>query len=381
MPHQLWWLAYLIAGLTIMVLLANAVLLNTAVFQWMERRLLGRFQVRFGPNRVGPFGLLQPFADLLKLLLKEDIVPEAADRFLFTLAPAVMAAPVFLVLAVVPFGKNSYLLDLNIGLLYIIAVGTLSTMVLFLAGWGSGNRYALFGATRAVAQLISYEVPMVLSLVGVLLLAGSLSLVQIVEAQRLPFLLLQPLGFFIFAVASIAEMNRGPFDLVEAESEIVAGYHTEYSGIRFGLLQLGEYAAASVPAAVIATVFLRGWANPFVPLGWPDVLPSHLWFFLKVFLVLFLFIWVRATVPRLRIDQVMGFAWKFLLPLALVNIFVTAIEVQLWRQPTTAQLWAMVLVNWVVAAVAVGGLSRAMERHRRRPTASVAPVPISVEVR
>ncbi|MFN3974436.1 MAG: NADH-quinone oxidoreductase subunit NuoH [Dehalococcoidia bacterium] len=381
MPAQWGWLAYFLAGFTVMFILLNGVLLLAAGMVYAERRLLGRFQVRLGPNRVGPFGLLQPFADIIKLILKEDVVPRGADVLLFTAAPVMMVAPLFLITAVIPFGKNSYLADLNVGVLYLVAVTAISTLAIFLGGWATGNRYAMFGAMRAVAQLISYEVPLVLALVGVVLLAGSMSLVQVVESQRLPFLLLQPLGFFVFFAATSAELNRTPFDLMEAESEIIAGYHIEYTGMRFGLFQLAEFGGVVVSSAVMTTLFLRGWENPFVPQGWPQVLPSHLWFLLKTLFFVFLFIWVRASWPRLRIDQVMGFAWKVLLPLALINLVVTGVEVWLWPHPATVQLWGMVLINWVVAGACLVGFSAFMERWGRRPTATVVPVRLSVEVR
>lgn len=381
LPEGWDWLAYTLVGLTMAFILANGILAAAALITYAERRVVGRFQSRLGPNRVGPFGLLQPIADVVKLLLKEDVIPRQADRLLFNLAPIVVVAPVFLLLAVIPFGKNSFLADVNIGILFVIAVTTVSMIGFFLAGWGSGNRYAMLGAMRAIAQLVSYEVPMVLSIVGVLLLTGSLSLVRIVEAQSLPFILLQPLGFFIFLAASSAELNRPPFDLLEAESEIVAGYHIEYSGMKWGLFQLAEFAAPVAASAIITTLFLRGWENPFVPMGWPQVFPSHLWFIAKTFFVLFLFIWLKATLPRLRIDQVLGFAWKILFPLAIVNLLVTAVEVQVWPEPTTGQLWAMAAINFAVAGAAVTVFGVFMERQRRKPTTSVTLVRIAAEVR
>ena len=380
LPDSLSWAAYLGTGLTIVLILVNSVLMLTAFGTYMERRVLGRFQTRLGPNRVGPFGVLQPFADIFKLLLKEDIRPRAADRLTFFLAPIAMVVPILIVVAVVPFGKNSYLADLNVGVLFIIAITTVATLAVFLGGWGSGNRFALLGATRGVAMLISYEVPMVLSLVGVLLLSGSMSLVDVVEAQRLPFILLQPLGFFVFFAAATAEANRAPFDLLEAESELVAGFHTEFSGIRFALLFLAEYSEVIIASAILATLFLRGWENPFVPLGWSGVLPSHLWFLLKVFLFLFLFIWVRATIPRLRIDQVMAFAWKVLFPLSVINLLITGALVVVWPEPTTGQLWAVVGINGAVAIACLVGFSAALDRHRKRPTESVRTVRLSGEV-
>ncbi len=381
LPESLDWVAYFLTGFAIVFLLVNVLLIFASVFVFMLRRLLGLFQTRLGPNRVGPFGILQPFADLLKLLLKEDVRPREADPLLFTIAPVLMVAPVFIILAVVPFGRNSFLADLNIAVLFFIGVTTVSTLAVFLAGWGSGNRYALIGAVRAVAQLVSYEVPMVLSLVGVLLLAGTMSLVGVVEAQRIPFILLQPLGFFVFLMAASAEMNWTPFDLLEAESELTAGFHTEYSGTKFSLLQLGEFASVIVFSGIISTLFLRGWENPFGPLSWPEVLPSHIWFIAKIFAVLFLLIWVRATIVRLRIDQVMAFAWKVLFPLAIINMFVTAGLVVAWPEPTTAQLWMMVAVNWVVAIVSIVGISFLMEKNRKVPTTTVRLVKVTPEVR
>ena len=381
LPESLDWVAYFLTGFAIVFLLVNVLLIFASVFVFMLRRLLGLFQTRLGPNRVGPFGILQPFADLLKLLLKEDVRPREADPLLFTIAPVLMVAPVFIILAVVPFGRNSFLADLNIAVLFFIGVTTVSTLAVFLAGWGSGNRYALIGAVRAVAQLVSYEVPMVLSLVGVLLLAGTMSLVGVVEAQRIPFILLQPLGFFVFLMAASAEMNWTPFDLLEAESELTAGFHTEYSGTKFSLLQLGEFASVIVLSGSISTLFLRGWENPFGPLSWPEVLPSHIWFIAKIFAVLFLLIWVRATIVRLRIDQVMAFAWIVLFPLAIINMFVTAGLVVAWPEPTTAQLWMMVAVNWVVAIVSIVGISFLMEKNRKVPTTTVRLVKVTPEVR
>ena len=321
----------------------------------------------------------QPFADIIKLLLKEDIRPREADKFTFNIAPVMMVAPVFILLSVVPFGNKTFLTNINVGVLFIIAVTTISTLAVFLAGWGSGNRYALIGAVRAVAQLGSYEVPMVLSLVGVILLAGSMSLVGIVEGQRIPFVIVQPLGFFVFLMAASAEMNWSPFDLLEAESELTAGFHTEFSGMKFGLLQLAEMASAVVFSGIIATIFLKGWLNPFLPSDAIQVLPSQIWFLLKLFFVVFILMWIRATIPRFRIDQVMAFAWKVLFPLAVINIVVTAPMVMLWPEPTTEQIWAMSGINWAVAIGAVMTLSRLLEKNRTTPTNSVRLVRVTEE--
>ena len=350
------WLAYFLAGFLIVFAVVNVVVIVTTIGTWAERRLIGRFQSRLGPNRWGPWGLLTPIADAIKLLSKEDTRPEGVDRWIFNLAPLIFIVPPILVFAVIPFGKNSYIANLNIGILFIIAVTTVPTIALFMAGWASGNRYSLFGAMRGVAQLVSYEVPMVLSIVGVILLSGSLSMVDIVEAQRLPFIILQPLGFFIFLLAISAEMSRSPFDIVEADSELVAGFHTEYSGMKWGTFQLAEFIAPFGAAAIITTLFLKGWVGPWQP---PSdsifilkiLFSSHLWFFLKMCFVWFVLLWIRATLPRLRVDQIMALAWKFLLPLGLLNIFVTATEVLVWEDPTTVELWYMVGINWVVAIV------------------------------
>lgn len=371
LPPNWEWLAYTIAALSIAMLLINAFMLLTMLYIYMERRLIGRFQSRVGPNRVGPFGLLQPVADAIKLLTKEDTTPDGADKWVFNLAPIVMLAPLLLVLAVLPFGKDSFLADLNIGILFIVAVTSVNTLAMFMAGFASGNRYSMFGGMRAVAQLISYEIPVVLAIVGVLLLSGSLSLVSIVEAQRLPFILLQPLGFFIFVAGSSAEMNRTPFDLVEADSELVAGYQTEYSGMKWGLFMLAEFGAVLVTSGIIVTLYLKGWEGPF--------LPSHLWFLIKVFSVAFIFLWVRATLPRLRIDQVMDFAWKFLLPLGLINVFVTATEILILGEETivdgviqrvftTQALWTMAGINFGVLILGIVIFSHMISlRPRPRP--------------
>ncbi len=371
LPRGWEWLAFTVAAIAIAALVVNVFLVLVMLYTYLERRLLGRFQARLGPNRTGPFGLLQPVADAIKMLTKEDLVPADADRWVFNLAPVVMVVPVLLVLAVLPFGRHSFIADVNIGILYVVAVTSVSTLAMFMAGFASGNRYAMFGGMRAVAQLISYEIPVVLSIVGVLLLAGSLSLVSIVEAQRIPFILLQPLGFFVFVAGSSAEMNRSPFDLVEAESEIVSGYHTEYSGMKFGMFQLAEFGAVLTTSGIMATLFLRGWEGPY--------LPSHLWFLIKVFFFAFLFIWVRATLPRLRLDQVMAFAWKFLLPLSLINIFVTAVEVLVLDTSVLANLWLMAGINFAVAVVGIAAFSRFV-RLGGQPRDMIVEIPVDSEV-
>ena len=301
------------------VLILSAFVLGTAAFLvWFERKLLGRMQVRPGPNRVGPGGLLQPVADILKLTVKEDILPEHADRPLFRLAPLMAFVPAFTAFVVLPFGPGLVSADLNIGLLWILAVSTVSVLALIAAGWASNSKYALLGGMRAAAQMISYEVPLVLSLIGVVLAAGSLRLGRIVAAQtHLWFAVPQVLGFIVYLIAATAESNRSPFDLPEGESELVAGFHTEYSGVRFAFFFLAEYSYVFLAAAIATLAFLGGWSGP--------LLPPVVWFLVKTYAVIFFIIWLRATLPRIRIDQLLSFGWKVLLPLSLVNIFLVGL--------------------------------------------------------
>src|SRR2546421_4170077 len=299
----------------------------------LERKGLGRIQNRLGPNRVGPVGLLQPAADGLKALTKEDIVPRSADQALHFIAPLVLVVPVFLALAVVPMGRNMVAADLDGGLLFFFAVGAATELSVFMAGWSSRNKYSLLGAMRAIAQMISYEVPLILSAVSVIMMVGSLSTVRIVEAQAgytagLPnWYVLTPwglAGFILFMIAATAESNRSPFDLPEGESEIIAGYYIEYSGFKFALFFLGEYIGMFAVSGLAITLFLGGWHAPFAFLSW---IPSYVWFFGKLLGLIAVFIWVRGTLPRLRMDQLMNFAWKFMLPMALINLVTAGI----WR--------------------------------------------------
>jgi NADH-quinone oxidoreductase subunit H len=320
-------------------------------FIYFERRFISRFQIRIGPNRVGPFGLFQPVADVIKILIKEDIVPLNADKLIHLLAPIFAIAPAIMVFAVIPFQNGAALVNLNIGILYIVAVSSISIVGMVMAGWSSNNKYALVSAMRVIAQVVSYEIPLALAIIGVVLFAGTLSMNGIVQAQHIPYILLQPLGFLIYFLGSMAEINRTPFDLLEAEGEIVAGYNIEYSGFKFALFYLTEYTEAIAVSTIIATLYLGGWKGPFDTL---PVLPV-LWFLIKVFAVFAVIIWVRATLPRLRIDQVMGFAWKFLLPLSLINLLITGAQVVFW--PNISQ-WVIVGVNVVLAAVLILVFSR-----------------------
>ena len=304
----------------------------------LERKFIGRIQNRYGPNRVGLWGLLQPIADGIKMLTKEDIVPESADRFAHFLAPVMIVIPALLVFAVIPFGRGMIAVDLSIGLLFFLALSSTTTIWIFIAAWASRNKFSLLGGMRSVAQMISYEIPMVLSVVPVLLVVGSFSTVAIVEAQTGgKWFLFTPwgvVGFLLFFLTGVAEVNRTPFDLPEGESEIVAGFHTEYSGMKFALFYMAEFMSAFTISAIVATVYLGGWQGPW--------LPSWLWLMIKAYLLVLVMMWFRGTFPRFRVDQLMGFAWKFLLPLALLNIFTAAIWIEL-NSPA----------NYVVSAASV----------------------------
>lgn len=287
-----------------------------------ERKIIGWIQNRPGPNQVGPWGLLQTIADVLKLLMKEDIIPSKADRTLFKLAPVIAFVPAFAVLAVLPFTDQWQFGDFAVGLLYYIAISSISIIGILTGSWASNNKYALLGGMRSAAQMISYEIPLVLSVVGIVMTAGSLDLNDIVLAQKdVWFIVPQFLAFVIFIIASLAELNRTPFDLPEAESELVAGYHVEYTGFRFAFFMLAEYVYVFAMASLTTSLFLGGW----LPLFGLTMIPGIVWFLLKFSLVVFSLFWIRATMPRLRVDQLMQFAWKVLLPLSLLNIFLTAI--------------------------------------------------------
>ena len=371
-PNGLEWVAFTIAAGALAFLVINVLMLSTAVYTWFERRTLGRFQNRLGPNRWGPFGILQPIADLVKLITKEDTTPDEADRWVMTFAPLVLVVPTLIVAAVIPFRPDSFLGKLNIGILFVLGVTSVNTIAIFMAGWGSANKYAMLGSMRGVAMLVSYEVPMALGVVGVLILSGSLSLFHIVEMQTIPFLLVQPLGFLIFVAAASAEMSRTPFDQIEAESELGSGYNTEYSGIKFAVLFLAEFMAPIITALVITTLFLGG-TRGF------DPIPGQVWFVLKTFAVIFALLWVRATWPRLRVDQIMGFAWKGLFPLSLLNIFVVAAQVVRLQDDaggiSASSLWIMAAINWVVMIVAIVATAKILgQRRLERPAPTPSPL-------
>lgn len=299
---------------------------------YFERKVIGWMQGRHGPNRVGPLGLLQTVADVAKLLIKEDTIPKKAQRDLFILAPVIAFVPSFVVLATIPFTDKLYFADLNIGILYYVALSSISTIGIILGGWASNNKYALLGGMRSAAQMISYEIPLVISVVGVIMLSGSLQLSTIVESQSGGWFwnwnfIPQIIGFVVFIIAAVSELNRTPFDLPEAESELVAGYHVEYSGFRFAFFMLAEYVYVFAIASLTTVLFLGGWYPPFPFL---DFIPGIIWFLLKFSSVVFFLFWLRATFPRVRVDQLMGLGWKVLLPLSLVNIFVTAVVYEIF---------------------------------------------------
>jgi NADH-quinone oxidoreductase subunit H len=311
-----------------------ALLTGMAYMTWFERRVISRLQIRIGPNRVGPSGLLQPIADALKLFFKEDVRPAFADPVLYPLAPAISLVAALAAFAVIPIGPTLNLgglqvplivQDMPVALLYLIGASSLGVYGVVLGGWSSGSKYSLLGALRGGAQVVSYELVLGLALVGVVIVSGTLSVGQIVEAQArsVPYVVFQPLGFVLYAVAAFAETNRAPFDLPEAEQELVAGYHTEYSGFRFAMYFIAEYVNVLTVSAIAATVFFGGWTGPF------NVLPGPWWLLLKMTVFAFIFVWVRATLPRLRYDQLMRLSWGVLLPLGLLNVLVTAIVVVL----------------------------------------------------
>jgi NADH-quinone oxidoreductase subunit H len=336
-----------------------------AITTWLERKGLGRIQNRLGPNRTGPFGLFQPIADAIKSLTKEDIVPLTADHLVHFLAPLLLVAAAFLGYAVIPIGRNMVLVNLNAGVLFFFAVGSVVELAVFMAGWSSRSKYSLLGAMRAIAQMISYEVPLVLASIVVIMQSGSLSTVSIVDLQATytgiwpHWFVFTPwglVGFGLFMIAATAESNRSPFDLPEGESEIIAGYYIEYSGFKFALFFLGEYLGMFATSAMAITLFLGGWAAPF---SFLTFIPSYVWFFLKLLALIGFFIWIRGTLPRMRMDQLMNFAWEFILPMALLNMLVAGV----WHfMPHNLLRW---LVCTIILAVPCYFLSLALKKKKK----------------
>lgn len=308
------------------LLVLGFILLNALFLIWLERKVSGHIQQRPGPNRLGPFGLVQTFADALKLLFKEDVIPAAADRVLFILAPMVTFASGVLVYVVIPWTPDIVVRDLNIGLIYVAAASSFMVISFLMAGWGSNNKWSLLGAMRSAAQLVSYEVPLALAVVSTAILAGSLSLYDIVQAQAdwgVWFIVLQPVGWLVFLIATLAELNRAPFDMPESESELVAGYNTEYSGMRWAIFFLTEYAALTAAGALNAVLFWGGWLGP-------SFLPPVAWMLIKVYGFVFLAMWIRWTFPRIRVDHLMGLGWKVLIPAGVVQLLATSAIVLIW---------------------------------------------------
>ncbi len=352
------WAVTLVNYLVVGIILVMMPVIATLTLTWMERKVIGRIQNRIGPNRVGPWGIFQAIADAVKMLIKEDIVPSGADRPVFNLSPVLIAGAAALLWAVVPFGKGMIGQDLNVGVLYLVAVGSITTVSVIMAGWASNNKFALIGGFRVVAQLLSYEVPMILSIATVVLLAGTMSTMGIVEAQQVPFILILPVAFLAYFVAGSAEVGRAPFDLLEADSEIVAGYFVEYSGLKFGWFYIAEYGNLFAISAITATLFLGGWRGPFaheVPVLGP------IYFIAKTLVVVFLLMWIRGTWPRFRIDQMLAFAWKVLVPASLANLLWVAVVLKL-PMPNVLQWVLMLGGNLVIVAVAATMLGRAAKR-------------------
>jgi NADH-quinone oxidoreductase subunit H len=364
------------------LMLAIVALVVFIVITWLERKVVARIQDRIGPNLAGPWGILQPIADAIKAITKEDTTPAGADVHIFNAAPILSAVAAVLVYAVLPFGPNPggdcagapcgpmAGTDMSIGLFYVLAVGAVSLIAVLMAGWSSNNKYALLGAFRAVAELLSYEVPQVLSIAAMVMIAGTMNMTQIVEVQTVPFIFPLFVTAVVFFISGLAEAGRSPFDLVEAESEIVAGYHIEYSGMKFSLFFLGEFVHAFAVCAVITTVFLNGWYGPF------SFVPPWVWFFIKSFAVYFIMMWIKFTMPRFRIDQLMAFNWKFLVPVSLLNLLMLAVgdtvlkSVAITRE-TNPWVWGGILfiANLALLFVAMWALGRSARKSRldKRP--------------
>ena len=314
----------LIVGLVIVLGFSQ---LNALFLVWLERKVAGHIQLRPGPKEVGPFGLLQTIADGIKLVGKELITPGTVDRKLFVMAPVMVFMPVLIGFLVLPFGPGLILRDMNAGVLLIFAFSTITVLAILAGGWASNNKYALLGAVRSVAQNVAYEIPLLLSVMSVVLMVNSLQFSEIVKAQgKLWFIFLQPVAGIIYLICATAETNRAPFDIPEAESELVAGFHTEYSGMRFGLFFLAEYTNMFIVSAVATSLFFGGWQGPF---GLDLKIPGIVWFLAKTYVLIFVIMWVRWTFPRLRFDQLMNFSWKVMIPLSLANLLITAIVLKL----------------------------------------------------
>ncbi len=356
------WAVTLVNFLVVAVILVMMPVVATLTLTVMERKVIARIQNRIGPNRVGPWGIFQAIPDAIKMLTKEDIVPANADKPVFNIAPLLIFAGAALLWAVIPFGRGMIGQDLNVGVLYLVAVGSISTIAVIMAGWSSNNKFALIGAFRVVAQLLSYEIPMVLAIAAVVLLVGTMKMGQIVELQTVPFIVVLPAAFIAYILAAAAETGRAPFDLVEADSEIVAGYMIEYSGLKFGWFYIAEYGNLLAVSAIATTLFLGGWRGPFA--GQIPAL-GPLYFITKTVLIVFLLMWIRGTWPRFRIDQMLALAWKVLVPLGLFTLLWVAVVIKL-PVPTFVQ-WGLGLAgNLVAIFVTLTIMGRSAKRYAQK---------------
>jgi NADH-quinone oxidoreductase subunit H len=388
-----------VAKLIVLIILASIVAVVAPamliVLTWLERKIIARIQDRIGPNRAGPFGWLQAFADMIKMFTKEDITPTNADRVVFNIAPGLAVFSSIMAFAVIPFAPGFAGTEMNVGLLYIVAVGGLGTLAILMAGWASNNKYALLGAFRAVAMLLTYEIPLVMTLIVVALATGSMSMVRIVEAQQsMWYALSMPLAFLVFFFAGVAEVGRSPFDLIEAESEIIAGFHTEYSGIKFGLFMIAEYVHMFALSFFTSVLFLGGYQIPFInvaalPAPFGPIL-GLVALLVKVFFFVFVMMWLRGTLPRFRIDHLLDFCWKFLVPLTLVLVIGVAFVVKLFSPGSSAgvpvapgplnglgpagEIVALLVMNLVVAGLAMVTVSAVARRSRSKALRTVAAV-------
>jgi NADH-quinone oxidoreductase subunit H len=369
--------AYVIA----LVIFAGAVSVaapaSLIVLTWLERKIIGRIQKRDGPNRAGPFGWFQAVADMIKMFTKEDITPANADRLPYNLAPALVMISAILVFAVIPFAPGFVGAELNVGVLYVVAIGSIGTLGILVAGWASNNKYSLLGGYRVVAMMLTYEIPMVMALLIVTLASGSMSLIDIIEAQSgMWYVVSLPVVFLIFLIAGVAEVGRSPFDLIEGESELIAGFHTEYSGMKFGLLMIGEYVHMFALAFFISIFFFGGWQVPFInvaDLGLWGSLIGLIVLLAKVFFFVFVMMWLRGTLPRFRIDHLLDFGWKFLVPLALFLLIAVAFAVKL-APGEIGKIVGMFVANLVVFAIALGIVGRAARGSRDKGLRAVAAV-------
>ena len=357
------WVTFIMSLLGVLVIVVF-VLVTDIFLVWVERKVVARFQDRLGPNRLGPFGLIQPLADVIKLLIKEDITPVGADRVLYNIAPILALATVLVLWAVIPFSPTMLGADLNVGVLYIVAAGAIGTLGIIMAGWASNNKYALLGAFRMVAQIVAYEVPMVIALLIPVILARSMSINDIVNRQSIWFVVLAPVAALVFLISAIAELGRAPFDLSEAESEIVAGFHIEYTGMKFGMFYAGELLHALTMGALFSSFFLGGWRGPFA-----EQIPilGVFYLFLKAFFIYWVIMWVKYSLPRIRIDHMLDINWKFLTPLILVMVLVSAVRDKLLGEPgTLLYMLGMLIANLLVVWITLTLLRTYARRERKR---------------